>query len=1151
MKSSKSSEISKYMELFQQKYNNLLNINSALQIEKQECIRKKDIIWNDRNTTVKKYNDQVNNFRGITTLNKPTQKGGINVPNKSIIMQGGQPQQYQKYIPIITTLLINKMINDYNSLKNDNQIIKNDIDKINSEIVMIQNVINIFEIAIQKVIDAIDELKKHNDESSSSSESEIKSNDDTGTESGESTKNEPEETIYIQPHFNFISTDMLSGDIYTFIESLKQMDTFKDQIKNLDMSKEYIKNVPKNIYETSEVMGSKSSDDWVNKFIDVSNKLIGPPDKNILMLSLIGLAGVSSYDKTDQSKNILIKSSKHEKIISTHSKLPFIDQSKKILIKSSEHEKIIATHSKLPFIDDTKKEQIIVEITKKINKAAGNGTIGNVILNILPDCEKQLGSLIIIDDSNVIDFAIESIYYVYVSAMRLFTVDIQGDVTIYVKFSTIVSQLYKLVNNINYDKSGDIFNASYSVLNKYIVEKVDIFKITDVANIIANIYYNIYLLNKIKQRTKIGKKHIDIHGNYNINFFVQIISYITKYCINTHDYKNKDVIIPVNELLDILSQISQFFLRKIDYDKMRDILEDASKKMINMKYGNHYDNQKMLNENLLYSITNNVKNINEYISKKKYLDPECDVVIKKCPNDTNKEDCSSISTFYNSFLNALANSYLYNYNYDMVNVDIAHELGELGVWFYQKKILYAIKRAFNIENILKNDNTLDLYNAITDYVGPLYGMINYTSANLYSIDNEELPLLNDIFAIIGDPSDTTINQYINYYYKYKLSFRRLSLDVGDSHLKALRKLVINESDDKKMEKNLVWNDFKGKYNSLIKIVQQQYDNYYQIGGNNVENIVLGLWNDIITKKITLNDVGSTTVLDKVKKFHLPSNTIISLKNNSNDIVNISESKIKKLIRLQSSDKKDFVKRIKYIKESFPDEIKEEIHLIFAEKTGPSAVSNDKLDSQWIAKFCNIIDNNLNGDQPPLFYIMMTMIGLISLKSFVQNYNAHIKSVSTMTTTSITNPIIEQNVNNEYINKLWIDVITKEAGEITEDDLNSLTDCITRSINLSPNIIYYGVEIHKEGNIIKEESILEQKELRDLVNANYKSNGNALEVLSNYVDFFKRKKDGIIQHYKELSTHKGGSRNYEHKYKKYKLKYINLSLKKHMPSDVKR
>src|SRR5579863_1966674 len=165
MKSSKSSEISKYMELFQQKYNNLLNINSALQIEKQECIRKKDIIWNDRNTTVKKYNDQVNNFRGITTLNKPTQKGGINVPNKSIIMQGGQPQQYQKYIPIITTLLINKMINDYNSLKNDNQIIKNDIDKINSEIVMIQNVINIFEIAIQKVIDAIDELKKHNDES--------------------------------------------------------------------------------------------------------------------------------------------------------------------------------------------------------------------------------------------------------------------------------------------------------------------------------------------------------------------------------------------------------------------------------------------------------------------------------------------------------------------------------------------------------------------------------------------------------------------------------------------------------------------------------------------------------------------------------------------------------------------------------------------------------------------------------------------------------------------------------------------------------------------------------------------------------------------------------------------------------------------------
>lgn len=77
MKSSKSSEISKYMELFQQKYNNLLNINGALQIEKQECIRKKDSMWNDRNVIVKKYNDQVNVLRNITTSNKSTQKSDI------------------------------------------------------------------------------------------------------------------------------------------------------------------------------------------------------------------------------------------------------------------------------------------------------------------------------------------------------------------------------------------------------------------------------------------------------------------------------------------------------------------------------------------------------------------------------------------------------------------------------------------------------------------------------------------------------------------------------------------------------------------------------------------------------------------------------------------------------------------------------------------------------------------------------------------------------------------------------------------------------------------------------------------------------------------------------------------------------------------
>ena len=172
--------ISKYVELFQEKYDNVLNINKRLNISQQEIIEDCDKtnkmflditdeynyhttelnkidkqiveslkILDPLSTNLKNIENDVNNNASEQNRKRSEYRSNVVKINEKIKLLQEQEQtlsetttggeRYQKYIVVLMTTMINKMINNYNHLKNDNQALKT---RINERIYLKNDIIN-------------------------------------------------------------------------------------------------------------------------------------------------------------------------------------------------------------------------------------------------------------------------------------------------------------------------------------------------------------------------------------------------------------------------------------------------------------------------------------------------------------------------------------------------------------------------------------------------------------------------------------------------------------------------------------------------------------------------------------------------------------------------------------------------------------------------------------------------------------------------------------------------------------------------------------------------------------------------------------------------------------------------------------------------
>lgn len=489
------------------------------------------------------------------------------------------------------------------------------------------------------------------------------------------------------------------------------------------------------------------------------------------------------------------------------------------------------------------------------------------------------------------------------------------------------------------------------------------------------------------------------------------------------------------------------------------------------------------------------------------LDVEHEKMMSLCK--TNYNNCANVTIAYNNFLNSLAVSYLRKIDqYKNKNMDKSEN-----AWLKQLLLFNNIMAAFGIEpnkyaNVLENCD--------------LYVEVNETCMEIYEINKNDIPTLMEIFMLIRDPLINIVNRYLDKYFHYELI---KSQTMGNGEF--LEELKITDSDNTIMTQSsnkITWETFYKLYNKLIGNIKKQF------GGHNRVDDVLTLWNDVINDIIILNKEESQKVTNKINLLitKLPDSFI------EVDGLKLSKSDIMKLIDYLTTGRKNqtILNLIKHLKSAIKT-MKILISNVFVEKSELHSTSNDKLNSQWIMKYSNIVHNK--SQHSFRFYATLAIIGLIALNYYIQNYSKHVKVETLATSVTLPTNITPKRpklTEKKEIIDLWDVLIAKRFETITNRDFNTLIDDLNY---LSNNGYLNGIIVFTRAN---EEYTIGNDRLKNVASKEYKQrNVFDLKELNDIVSEFGNNKDIIIASYKS-DEKQGGSYNYEHKYKKYKLKYIN-------------
>ena len=1039
---SKSSEISKYIELFQQKYNNMLHINETLQFEKQEFISKKEKEVIDCVNAIRTYNNNVGIYETLVSPGKTLSIINTQENEEIFTLYGGQPQQYQKFVPVITTILINKMIDNYNKLKDDNQNLKTDIENVNSDISELKIVTTYVK---DRIKDVSNEINSRNDS--------IK-----------------QKITYVPKTFKKIPTITSSTNMYTFKKDL-----------------ETSLGIP---FKVAHGIELTSLSDWTKKFVEISENIGKFPDEARLIMSLIGVAGIISYYKNE-----------------------FEHQIKGSFVETNEQQRIAIIY-----------QNVNNGTINDINQSISNNKMDETTMkNILITYNSKLNT-IGVPETNELNISQTILIYVkfaYGYALNLLNASIKTNKSTRNLIISLIGHLNNFIYDVNYDSNNANINDQFLIIYNYICKNFSIFMFRDASKFIINLYQNVYVLNDIVQlvsEQQDQKVRLKLFGDYKINYFVQIVNYMLNYCYEYYVGDNTEYRIPIDQMLRILNLILLCVTKKESVDDIKTTLDNESNEISNTK--NADAEFIKYATTLIDNIIKNIKLLKTYFKKNGELDLSYEATISNCMKDIDTDKCKQLAIPYNDFVNELANAYLYKIN----TIANQHILKSTDPWFHQKILFYKITSIFDIP---RDDKA---YNAIK-MKGELYEKVSEENIEIYNLNVDEIVILNNIFLIVGNKINDVVYKYLDMYYNFKLSNASIHKET-----KTVDDLSITDGDKKTMENNDVLNNFMSLYNGLIDNIDDQS------GGNNKE--VLKLWNDALTNKVALTKEDAEKVLNTINilLLNLPESVTIKID------FNMSKSKIDNLLKIITDEKgniinmKDFPEKkinpeelMNEIFKKIDDPIKTYISQYFMENNEPHITSNDTLDAQWVVNFSNIVDNNQNQLQPETFYAMLTMIGIIGLDMFVQKFRTKINLPVTTETTSLS--IHDKNVSkptssSDIIN-LWTNTINKKAGFINSHYINNLIESIQKLLNKIQNNQRFEVDENHYFIFYKDGAV-------SIMQVNYTDpnvNISDFNDLSSYVNILKENTEIIINSYKKMNQ-QGGSYNYEHKYKKYKLKYIN-------------